>query len=939
MSRHQTRSSRTLSTLLATLGLLTCATAFAKGASKSSPVQIPGRSPEAVVVMGKQSIGLESGVPRSLAHENYRVAPGDPEAMARQYLRENAGKLRLGDAQLGDLAVRFVRKGLAGTTVRFEQRVDGIPVLGPDVAVSIDKQNKVMFVSNGYEPGASVTSTKAAVSSGRASADVLARLGVTAKPAFEKTRLVVVPDGKSSRLAYEVRVVPSTAPHGDWQALVDAQTGELFQLQDLALHATGSGYVFNPDPLGAAHATYGQTGFTDAADANTAQMTAARSLVSLNDITDIGGGTYKLQGPWAEIVDTESPFNGLFTQVGTNFQVDRADNKFEAVNVYYHVDHTMRHVNTTLGVPVTPIQYAGGVRFDPSGLSGDDNAHYTPGTGVIAFGEGGVDDAEDADVVIHELGHGLHDWLTGGSLSQVNGLSEGCGDYVAQSYSRSLGQWTSAEAPFHWTFSWDGHNEFWAGRTTNHPALYPGGLTGAIHTDGQIWATCLMRIWNQIGRNQTDRAFYEGLAMTNSSTNQNQAAQAVLQAAIAMGYSNSEINIMVNEMRATGYTVSIGVDYVSNALTDQCPSNALNVNGLLEPGESGEIRVALIAATIGHTGVSGTLTSSTPGVTILDGSATWPDLAPGVSTQSDAPHFRVQLDESVTCLSTVDFTLTVTSNEGGPFISNFSRPVGASLTPTGLPLAITDNSTTGVTSTLTVPTNVALTDVNVRVQITHTWVGDLKITLRSPAGTTITLLDRPGFTGSGFGCSNDNMNVTFDDAAAINTETHCAGTTPWLTGPGLPFAALSAFNGQSSLGDWVLTVSDGAASDVGTLVAWELLTTPGLAGTCTTCDQTVGVPTTEAAGGLALAQSRPQPFSGATAIEFRLPASGRAMLGVYDVRGRHVTTLVDGDLPAGPHTVTWNGTDTNGKRVSPGLYFYQVTHGGQTVTRRTTLVK
>ncbi len=63
------------------------------------------------------------------------------------------------------------------------------------------------------------------------------------------------------------------------------------------------------------------------------------------------------------------------------------------------------------------------------------------------------------------------------------------------------------------------------------------------------------------------------------------------------------------------------------------------------------------------------------------------------------------------------------------------------------------------------------------------------------------------------------------------------------------------------------------------------------------------------------------------------------MLGVYDVRGRHVTTLVDGDLPAGPHTVTWNGTDTNGKRVSPGLYFYQVTHGGQTVTRRTTLVK
>ena len=171
----------------------------------------------------------------------------------------------------------------------------------------------------------------------------------------------------------------------------------------------------------------------------------------------------------------------------------------------------MRHINFTLGVPVTPYQYAGGVRFDPSGFNGADNSHYLSGTGVVTFGEGGVDDAEDADVVIHELGHGLHDWLTAGGLSQVNGLSEGLGDYVAQSYSRSLAQWTSAEAPFHWTFSWDGHNVFWAGRITNYSATYPAGLVGQVHTDGQIWVTCLMRIWNQIGRNATDRAVYEGI--------------------------------------------------------------------------------------------------------------------------------------------------------------------------------------------------------------------------------------------------------------------------------------------------------------------------------------------------------------------------------------------------------------------------------------------
>jgi len=89
-------------------------------------------------------------------------------------------------------------------------------------------------------------------------------------------------------------------------------------------------------------------------------------------------------------------------------------------------------------------------------LDGDDNSYYS--NGRLVFGEGGVDDAEDADVVLHELGHGLHDWLTNGSLSQVQGLSEGCGDYWAQSYSRSLGQWPLSAPAYNWMFSWDGHN-------------------------------------------------------------------------------------------------------------------------------------------------------------------------------------------------------------------------------------------------------------------------------------------------------------------------------------------------------------------------------------------------------------------------------------------------------------------------------------------------
>jgi hypothetical protein len=213
----------------------------------------------------------------------------------------------------------------------------------------------------------------------------------------------------------------------------------------------------------------------------------------------------------------------------------------------------MRHINLTLGLNILPYQYATGVRFDPSGLNNADNSHYISGSGRLAFGEGGVDDAEDADVIIHELGHGLHDWVTSGGLSQVNGLSEGSGDYIAGSYSRALGYWNSGQAPYYWTFNWDGHNSAWNGRILNYTAIYPTGLVNAIHTDGQIWATANMKIWDDIGRNRSDKIFWSGLDLTNSSSSQNDAANAVYTASSSLGYTYTERLSIYNRYTAAGY--------------------------------------------------------------------------------------------------------------------------------------------------------------------------------------------------------------------------------------------------------------------------------------------------------------------------------------------------------------------------------------------------
>ena len=526
----------------------------------ASPLAIQFDAPAPARDLADRRVDAASGRPLALYRVGYQTDPGGPEDMARQYLRAAAAVLGL-DPDLSDLEPTMVRTGPSGTVVRFRQTVAGIPVYGPDLAVKLDRAGRVTHVASGYRPGLELAATAPGLSAAAARALAIDYLGVQGGVAWERAGLVVFPGPGGARLAWQVDAVARLAPAGEWRVMVDAATGAIFGAEDRAFYGgvtvDGSATVFDPDPLSSAGAAYGDTGFVDGADADTAELSVEVFARTLQDITDTAG-TFSLVGPWAECVDWDPPFKGCFFQGGSAWTFTREPDAFEAANTYYHIDTYMRYLNETLTLAIEPHQYPGGVQYDPNGFNGADNSSYSSGTGRLRFGEGGVDDAEDADVVVHELGHGLHDWVTGGSLSQAEGLSEGVGDFAAAEYSRSFGDWTPADPEHQWVFSWDGHNPFWGGRVTNwtDTRVYPTNLTGQIHTDGQFWSSCNMQVWDAIGRDATVTAHWEGLAMTNGGTNQLGAAQAVLQAAIDLAYDPADIDQIVSIYQGCGYAVT-----------------------------------------------------------------------------------------------------------------------------------------------------------------------------------------------------------------------------------------------------------------------------------------------------------------------------------------------------------------------------------------------
>jgi subtilisin-like proprotein convertase family protein len=272
-------------------------------------------------------------------------------------------------------------------------------------------------------------------------------------------------------------------------------------------------------------------------------------------------------------------------------------------------------------------------------------------------------------------------------------------------------------------------------------------------------------------------------------------------------------------------------------------------DNFIEPGEGGRITVAL--TNVGGAtalGVSATLTTSSPGVTVTSATSNYPNIGSNGQSANNITPFAFNLAGTAPCGGAINFTLTVnvSNSNDGPQAFTFSVQTGEPSTTvvsyTGPPVPIPANLATTsnipiVVSGLSGP----IGDLNFSIDgsscsadigsttvgLDHTWVGDLIISLTSPQGTMVTLMNQPG---GPLNSGNNFCNTVLDDGAIAFIQAITPAGNPW-TGSFKPASPLAAFNGQNGNGTWTLTVTDAVPLDGGNVRAFSLrFTTFGCGG-------------------------------------------------------------------------------------------------------------
>lgn len=299
----------------------------------------------------------------------------------------------------------------------------------------------------------------------------------------------------------------------------DAVTGALLRRTPLFFHAKPA-RVFDPNPVVALN----DPALQDQNDSVSAVPGTAYVDVTLSD--------QALGGPHVKLVDRQ-PRNVAPPESALVF--DREQDGFEDVSAYFHIDRNQRHLQS-LGYTGARAVVPYAIEVDAHAANGADNSFFIPssteaGKGALFFGEGGTDDAEDADLLVHEYAHAVMEWIAPGTFGgafagEARAIGEGMGDYWAFS-AHVAARRASGRDPYCFA-DWDAR--CWKDAASEGCGYEEGSdclrrldsaktmtdyedneTSGVEHRNGAIWSSALREIHEQLGRTVTDTIVVESL--------------------------------------------------------------------------------------------------------------------------------------------------------------------------------------------------------------------------------------------------------------------------------------------------------------------------------------------------------------------------------------------------------------------------------------------
>ncbi|HVR43131.1 MAG TPA: proprotein convertase P-domain-containing protein [Thermoanaerobaculia bacterium] len=396
-----------------------------------------------------------------------------------------------------------VRESLTGTHVRFGQFLGGERVVGGELVLRYDEGGDLVSLSNRLGTPGRIAGVERPID--------LTRLG--ARTIVGRERIAFAEDGV---IRIAERVVTAEPPFGVLAWDFDPGSGELLRITPdywLAREAL----VFDGNPV----SVLNDPALRDENDSAHAVPQAGYARVELEGL-DEGAG---LSGRLVRIIDHESPKTAPIA-AEESLLFDRSMPGFEEVNAWFQIDRSLRFVES-LGYSGSRAIVTTPLTVDAHAVNGADQSFYRfgGGEGTLLFGDGGVDDAEDADIVLHELGHAIQDAIApfafaGSFSSQARAAGEGFGDYWAFSAGYE-GNLASGRDPS-CIGDWDAR--CWETASTN--CGYPAGSdclrrvdspktmddflqreqSGIEHRNGEIWSAALREIFLSItGREGVER--------------------------------------------------------------------------------------------------------------------------------------------------------------------------------------------------------------------------------------------------------------------------------------------------------------------------------------------------------------------------------------------------------------------------------------------------